>query len=381
MKLKIAVVIASACVMLVSCGRPDSGAEKKETKGATVEQRDFGKTASGEPVSLFVLTNAKGMRAEIMTYGATVRSIQVPDRTGKMGDVVLGFDNLDGYLGTEPYFGAVVGRYGNRIANAQFKLDGKEYHLEKNDGPNTLHGGKQGFDKRVWEVKDSGAGDNPHVTLTYLSKDGEEGYPGNLNVSVTYSLTADNGLRIDYGATTDKPTALNVTNHSYFNFSGADDILEHELQLNASKFTPVNATLIPTGKLEDVAGTPFDFRQMTAIGARINEKNEQLERGHGYDHNFVLDGSGMKVAANVYDPKSGRTMEVSTTQPGVQFYSGNFLDGTIKGKGGKVYGHRSGLCLETQHFPDSPNQPNFPSTVLRPGDKFESTTIYKFGTK
>jgi aldose 1-epimerase len=367
--------------MLMSCTRTEPASEKKETKGATVEQRDFGKTASGEPVSLFVLTNANGMRVEIMTYGATVRSIQVPDRSGKIDDVVLGFDTLDGYLGPEPYFGAVVGRYGNRIANAKFKLDGKEYELAKNDGPNTLHGGKQGFDKRVWQVKDSGGGDNTHVTLTYLSKDGEEGYPGSLNTVVTYTLTPDNSLRIDYGATTDKPTVLNLTNHSYFNFSGAPDILEHELQLNASKFTPVNATLIPTGQLEDVAGTPFDFRQMTAIGARINQKNEQLERGRGYDHNFVLDGSGMKVAANVYDPKSGRTMEVSTTEPGVQFYSGNFLDGTIKGKGGKVYGHRSGFCLETQHFPDSPNQPKFPSTALRPGEAFTSTTIFKFGAR
>jgi aldose 1-epimerase len=372
------IIILSACAALVSCTRTPP---PTESKGATVDKRDFGQTAAGEPVSLFTLTNANGMRAEIITYGGIIRALEVPDRNGRIGDVVLGFDAVDGYLKEHPYFGAIIGRYGNRIAKARFKLGGTEYKLAVNNGPNALHGGVQGFDKRVWTVKDSGAGDNAHLTINYLSKDGEEGYPGNLDVTVTYTMTNDNVLRIDYAATTDKETIANLTNHTYFNFSGADDILAHELKLNASKFTPVDETLIPTGELKDVAGTPFDFRTLTPIGARINQKNQQLVHGKGYDHNFVLDGSGMKAAGEVHDPATGRVMEVSTTEPGIQFYSGNFLDGTITGKGGKVYGNRSGFCLETQHFPDSPNQPSFPTVVLKPGDKYQSTTIYKFSTR
>lgn len=346
-----------------------------------MEKRSFGQAADGQPVDLFALANANGVRAEILTRGGVVRSLEVPDRNGKMADVVLGFDSLDGYLKENPYFGALIGRYGNRIANAKFALDGKAYQLAANNGPNSLHGGLKGFDKRVWTVKDADGGDNARLTLNYVSKDGEEGYPGSLDVTVTYTLTKANELKIAYAATVDKPTVLNLTNHSYFNFSGADDVLAHELRLNASKFTPVDATLIPTGELKDVAGTPLDFRDSTAIGARINAGDEQLSRGKGYDHNFVLDGTGMRLAAEVRDPASGRVMEVRTDQPGVQFYSGNFLDGTLRGKGGKVYGRRSGFCLETQHFPDSPNQPSFPSVTLRPGEKFQSTTVYRFSAR
>lgn len=366
--------IVLGCAVLASCSRP----APVEKKGATVEKRPFGQTADGQAVDLYALANAKGMRVEIITYGGIVRSLEVPDRSGRMADVVLGFDSLDGYLNEHPYFGALIGRYGNRIAKARFTLEGKEYKLAANNGPNSLHGGLKGFDKRVWTVKDHGGGDNAHLTLNYLSKDGEEGYPGNLDVTVTYTLTDDNELKIDYAAATDKTTVLNLTNHSYFNLSGAENILDHELKINASDFTPVDAGLIPAGKPAPVAGTPFDFRDSTKIGARINDKHEQIERGKGYDHNFVLDGMGMRVAAEVYDPKTGRAIEVRTDQPGVQFYSGNFLDGTIKGKGGRVYGHRSGFCLETQHFPDSPNQPSFPTTTLLPGQKYETTTVYKF---
>ena len=377
MKKTLSLVGVIACACTISCSqRP---ASNTETKGATVEKRSFGQTPDGQAVEVYTLANSKGMRAEILTYGATVRSIEAPDRNGKMADVTLGFDTLDGYLNKdEPYFGAVVGRYGNRIAKAKFILDGKEYKLAANNGPNSLHGGAKGFDKRVWTVKDSGP---DHVTLSYLSKDGEEGYPGNLETTVKYTVTNDNELRIEYSATTDKPTVLNVTNHSYFNLSGEDTILNHELALNSSKFTPVDETLIPTGELKSVTGTSFDFHNPTAIGARINNDDEQLKRGKGYDHNFVVDGAGMRGVGEVHDPKTGRLMQVYSDQPGVQFYTGNFLDGTLKGKGGKAYGFRSGLCLETQHFPDSPNQPNFPSTVLRPGEKFASTTVFKFSTR
>jgi aldose 1-epimerase len=295
--------------------------------------------------------------------------------------VVLGYDTVDGYQTKEdPYFGAIVGRYANRIANGRFTLDGKEYKLAINNAPNTLHGGAKGFDKRVWEVREA---TDDHLTLHYLSPDGEEGYPGNLNVTVKYALTKHNELRIEYTATTDKDTVLNLSNHAYFNLAGPGngDILKHELMLTADRFTPVSATLIPTGELRSVSGTPFDFRKPTAIGARINDKDQQLEYGRGYDHNFVLNNSGKTaLAARVTEPASGRVIEVVTDQPGVQFYTGNFLDGTIRGKGGKLYERRYGFCLETQHFPDSPNQPKFPSTVLQPGQTFRSTTVYRFST-
>lgn len=349
---------------------------------AGVKKSSFGKTKDGEPVDLYVLTNASGMEVAITNYGGAVVSVKVPDRSGKFADVVLGFDNLEGYLGNEPYFGALVGRYANRIANGRFTLDGHEYHLAQNDGKNSLHGGLKGFDKRVWRAKDASANGVAAIQMNYLSEDGEEGYPGNLSVTVTYTLTAKNELKIDYRATTDKPTVLNLTNHSYFNLAGEGhgDILAHVVTINADRFTPVDATLIPTGELQSVAGTPLDFRTPAAIGTRIDADNEQIKLGHGYDHNFVLNrtGGGLVLAARVVEPSSGRVLEVLTTQPGLQFYTGNFLDGTIHGKGGTVYGRRSAFCLETQHFPDSPNKAQFPTVVLKPGRRFASTTVYRF---
>lgn len=347
-----------------------------------VSQADFGKTRDGVAIQIYTLTNTKGMEARITNYGGIVVSLKVPDRGGALGDVVLGHDSLDGYLDNPgPFFGALIGRYGNRIGHARFTLDGKVYTLAKNDGENTLHGGTRGFDKVVWtprELPDGG------LELTYLSKDGEEGFPGNLKVVVNYRLTDANELKIDYSASTDKDTVANLTNHSYFNLKGAGngDILDHLLTLNADRFTPVDAGLIPTGELKPVEGTPFDFRKPTAIGARIEQNDEQLKLGKGYDHNWVLSrsGSGLSLAARVEAPSTGRVLEVLTTQPGIQFYTGNFLDGTIRGKGGKVYGFRNGFCLETQHFPDSPNKPNFPTTVLKAGQHSHSTTVFRFST-
>lgn len=368
--------------LLISCSsnRPNEVTQRNDANG-TIEQ-PFGKTPSGEQVNLYTLRNASGVEVAITNYGARVVSLKVPDRSGKFDDVVLGFDSLDGYLKDNPYFGAIVGRYGNRIAKGEFTLDGKKYTLARNNGENSLHGGLKGFDKVVWSASKVSTSDGPGLELKYLSKDGEEGYPGNLNVAVTYSLTANNELKIDYDATTDKDTVLNVTNHSYFNLAGQGngDILDHLVMINADKFTPVNAGLIPTGELRPVEGTPFDFRKPIAIGARINDKDQQLIYGKGYDHNFVLNrtGDGLALAARVTDPKTGRVMEVLTTQPGLQFYTGNFLDGSIHGKGGKAYGQRSAFCMETQHFPDSPNQKAFPSTVLKPGERYRNTTVYRF---
>jgi len=348
-----------------------------------IKRSTFGKMSDGQTIDLYTLTNKNGMQVGIINYGGRVVSIRVPDRQGQMADVVLGFDNLDGYLGNNPYFGAIVGRYANRIAKGRFTLDSVEYKLAQNDGPNSLHGGVKGFDKVVWKATEL-AKQNSALELAYLSKDGEEGYPGNLSVKVTYTLSDDNELWIDYHATTDKDTVLNLSNHSYFNLAGEGngDILQHVMMIAASRFTPVDATLIPTGELRNVEGTPFDFRQPTAIGARINNDDEQLKLGRGYDHNFVLDrkGSGMTLAARVVEPKSGRVLEVKTDQPGIQFYTGNFLDGTIHGKGGKVYGHRFAFCLETQHFPDSPNRPSFPSSELKPGETYHYITVFRFST-
>ena len=337
-------------------------------------------TKAGFGIDIYTLTNGHGLEARIMTYGGTVVSLKTPDKDGKMGDIVLGFDSLAGYLGDEPFFGALIGRYGNRIGHAQFKLNGVTYNLEKNDGDNSLHGGFRGFDKRVWAAKQTADGG---LELTYVSKDGEGGYPGTLTAVAVYHLTDANELRIDYTATTDKDTVVNLTNHSYFNLNGEGngDILGHTMMINADRFTPVDAGLIPTGELRPVKGTPFDFTTATAIGARIEQNDEQLKLGKGYDHNWVLNGRGLRVAARVEGPLSGRVMEVLTDQPGVQFYTGNFLDGSIKGKGGKVYGRRFGFCLETQHFPDSPNKPAFPSTELKPGQKLQSTTIFRFTAK
>ena len=339
----------------------------------------------GKTVLIYSLKNKQGMTAEIMTWGATVVSLSTPDRKGHFDDVVCGFDHLADYPTKSPYFGATVGRYGNRIAKGQFRLDGKAYHLAVNNGVNSLHGGLKGFDKRIWSAKILSQGAEPSVALTYKSKDGEEGYPGNLNCRVTYTLTVDNALKIDYALSTDQATVANLTNHSYFNLAGPDarDNLDHVLTLYADRFTPVDKTLIPTGELRNVEGTPFDFRSATPIGARIENKDEQLIFGSGYDHNWVINGKAgtLRQAASVYEPLSGRRMEVWTTEPGVQFYTGNFLDGSLVGKKGKVYPYRFALCLETQHFPDSPNHPKFPTTTLRPGKVYRSTTVYKFATK
>jgi aldose 1-epimerase len=334
-------------------------------------------------VDLYTLTNAQGIEVRIATLGATIVSIKTPDRKGQFADVVLGFDDMAGYRGNAPFFGVVVGRYGNRIAKGRFTLDGTTYTLATNNGPNHLHGGNRGFDKVVWTAKAVERPDGPAVQLDYLSKDGEEGYPGNLSATVVYTLTDKNELRMEYTATTDKKTVVNLTNHSYFNLAGTGDILSHEVTINADRFTPVDATLIPTGELRPVAGTPFDFTKATPIGARIDQDDEQLKFGGGYDHNFVLNGtgSGFTLAARVVEPVSGRSLEVRTTEPGVQFYTGNFLDGTLRGKGGVMYGRRSGFCLETQHFPDSPNQPSFPSTVLEPNQRYATATVFAFGVE
>ena len=346
--------------------------------GAKLVSGDFGKTREGAPVRIFTLTNKHGVQATITNFGGRVVSLKVPDKKGAMGDVVLGFDSIEGYLNENPYFGALIGRYANRIGHAQFTLNGLLYKVPKNDGDNSLHGGMRGFDKVVWTARELSDG---RLELSYLSKDGEEGYPGNCKVTVIYHLTDADELRIDYAASTDKDTVVNLTNHSYFNLKGGGDILGHLLTLNAETFTPVDSGLIPTGDLKAVAGTPFDFRKPTAIGARIEQGDEQLKLGKGYDHNWVISrkpGTELSLAARVEEPETGRVMEVWTTQPGVQFYTGNFLDGTIKGKGGIVYARRSALCLETQHFPDSPNKPRFPAAVLKPGMEFKSTTIYRF---
>jgi len=375
---RIASVLAAS---LALWGMGCSPAEKGTTK---VSKQAFGKTADGTPVDLYTLANKNGMKVAIASYGGIVVSILAPDRQGNLADVALGFDGMDGYLNNSPYFGAIIGRYGNRIAKGRFTLNGVEYKLAKNNGENSLHGGLKGFDKVVWQAREVAAGDGQSVELTYVSKDGEEGYPGNLSATVAYTLNDSNELRIDYSAATDKDTVVNLTNHTYFNLAGQGegDILGHQLMLKASKFTPVDAGLIPTGELKSVEGTPFDFRQPAAIGARINANHRQLELGKGYDHNFVLDSGGgaLALAARVTEAKSGRVLEVLTTEPGVQFYTGNFLDGTARGKGGKVYQFRYGLCLETQHFPDSPNQPAFPSTVLKPGAKYRTTTLWRFST-
>lgn len=321
-----------------------------------------------------------------MNYGGIILSIRVPDRKGEFADVVLGHDSLEGYTPNPPYFGAIVGRYANRIANGTFTLDGKTYTLPKNDGPNTLHGGTtRTFDRVVWDAEPLKG--KTGVAFSYLSKDGDDGFPGNLKMKVTYTLTDGNALIIDYEATTDKATPINVSQHSYFNLKGEGngDILDHEIMINADRFTPVDKNLIPTGELRPVKGTPFDFTTPTKIGARINDNYEQLVLGHGYDHNFVINShpeqSGLKLAARVHEPTSGRTLEVWTTQPGVQFYTGNFLDGKVVGKNGHAYQRRNGFCLETQHFPDSPNHPDFPSTILKPGETFHQTAVFKFSAK
>jgi len=338
-------------------------------------------TADGQPVDLYTLQDGK-ITVKILTYGGIVQSIEAPDRNGKTANIVLGFDGLDGYVqtGNKPYMGAIIGRYANRIAGGTFQLNGKTYHVPKNDGDNALHGGLNGFNKKVWTSTETENG----VELKYVSKDGEEGFPGNLTTTVRYTLKG-NELRIDYTATTDADTVLNLTNHSYFNLKGQGngDILGHTMKINAHRYTPVDKNLIPTGELAPVAGTPFDFLEPTAIGARIDADNEQLKLARGYDQNWVLEGDGKKVivAAEAYEPTTGRVLEVLTDQPGIQFYTGNFLDGSVTGTDGKVYKKRYAFCLETQHYPDSPNHPKFPTTELKPGQTFRSTTVYRFSAR
>jgi aldose 1-epimerase len=350
-----------------------------------ITQRYFGSLADGCDIELFVLTNKKGMQASITTYGGIVTSLTAPDRAGRFSDIVLGFDDLDGYLAGHPYFGAIVGRYANRIRGGSFTLDGETYALTRNSGENHLHGGAAGFDKGVWSAQARSMLSGPQLELSYLSVDGEEGYPGRLGVSVTYTLTHDNELRIDYRATTDAPTHVNLTHHSFFNLAGqgVGDVSGHELQINADRFTPVDERMIPTGEIRAVKGTPMDFRCPTAIGERIEDHDEQLQLASGYDHNYVLSSSrrDLFLAATAREPSTGRVLEVLTGEPGLQLYTANFLDGSITGKGGAVYGRRCAVCLETQHFPDSPNRPEFPSTVLRPGEIYETSTIYRFSSE
>lgn len=350
----------------------------------SMKKTSFGQIPDGTPIDLYVLTNRNGMTASITNFGATLVSVNVPDKNGKLADVVLGYDSLEGYINDKSSLGATIGRYANRIAHGKFQLNGIEYNLARNNGENHIHGGVKGFNKVVWQAQDVSTADWLALELTYLSKDGEEGYPGNLNAKVVYRLTNQNELRIDYGATTDKETVVNLTNHSYFNLAGHDkgSVLDHRLTIHASSFTPVDATLIPTGEMRSVQGTPFDFRHATAIGARINQDDPQLVIGHGYDHNWILDrkSSDDKTlirAAEAFDPSSGQVLEVWTTEPGIQLYTANYLE-DVHGKGNHVYQRREAFCLETEHFPDSPNHSAFPSTVLKPGGRYTSTTVFKF---
>jgi aldose 1-epimerase len=358
---------------------------KRDASKNSVSQAPFGTLPDGTAVELFTLVNDNGMEVRATNLGGIITALLVPDSTGKLGDIVLGMPSFDGYLKNSPYFGAIIGRYGNRIGRAQFKLDDKTFKLPANDGPNTLHGGVKGFDKVVWQAETFKKDDSVGVIFSYTSKDGEEGFPGNLQTRVTYTLTDKNELAFDYHATTDQPTVVNLTQHTYFNLAGEGngDVLGHEVTINANEYTPVNARLIPTGKLEPVTDTPFDFRNKVAIGARITADNPQLKFGSGYDHNFVIKRKepGLALAARVAEPSTRRVMEVHTTEPGVQFYTGNFLDDSISGKSGKPYGKHSGFCLETQHYPNSPNQADFPSTTLRPGEEYNSKTVYTFSVR
>jgi aldose 1-epimerase len=370
-----------AAAALLALVGPLACADGEPAMTRSVTRAPFDTTSGGQPVELFTLTNTGGIEVRAITYGGIIVSLRTPDRDGRLGDIVLGYDSLDGYLRASPYFGAIIGRYGNRIARARFTLDGRTHQLAANDGANHLHGGVRGFDKVLWAGEPVETDSTVGVVFTYTSPDGEEGYPGTLSAQVTYTLTDDGRLVFDYLATTDDATPVNLTQHSYFNLAGTGDILGHELLIAAGRYTPVDSTLIPTGELASVEGTPFDFRVPAAIGARIGADHQQLRNGIGYDHNFVLDREGPSLlhAARVVEPMSGRTLDVWTTEPGLQFYSGNFLDGSITGKTGRVYAHRTGFCLETQHFPDSPNQPAFPSTILRPGEEYRSRTVFAFG--
>jgi aldose 1-epimerase len=373
--LLVSLLVGSACFALAA-----SSAAKP-----AIKKEAFGKTTEGKPVDVYTLTNSHGLEARVMNFGGILLSLRVPDRNGKLDDVVLGFDSLAPYFTNGPNFGSIIGRYANRIANGKFILDGVEYTLPKNNGPNTLHGGVKGFDKVLWQAEPSeNNSKDGALVLRYTSKDGEEGFPGNLKTMVTYTLTDSDELAIDYEATTDKPTPVNLTSHGYFNLAGqgTGDVLAHELLISADRFTPVDKNLIPTGELRPVKGTPLDFTKANPIGAGISDNYEQLVLAHGYDHNFVINrkGPGLELAARVHEPSTGRILEISTTEPGVQLYSANFLDGTITGKQGRVYKQHYAFCLEAQHFPDSPNHPSFPSTILRPGQTYHSRTVYKFST-
>jgi aldose 1-epimerase len=370
-------VLAAAC-FLQACAANDNAIKEK----TEVKKQVYGTMPDGTAVDLYTLTNSKGMQAGIITYGGAVVQLMAPDRAGKAGDVVIAMDDLAGMRKQDAFFGALIGRYGNRIGHAQFTLDGQTYKLPANNGENTLHGGPEGFDKKVWRAEAGASPEGQTLTLTYLSKDGEMGFPGNLNAKVVYTLTNNSELKIDYTATTDKPTVANLTNHTYFNLAGQGDILGHEVTINADRFTPVDSGLIPTGELKSVKGTPFDFTTATPIGARIGQDDTQLKAGNGYDHNWALNKSDASLtkAAEVHDPKSGRLMEVWTTEPGLQFYTGNFLNGSLQGKG-RTFAQRNAFCMETQHYPDSPNKPDFPSTTLRPGQTYHTTTVYRFSAR
>jgi aldose 1-epimerase len=379
----LALLVAGA-TLAGACGGGQSSTPV-ETPNPKLTQSPFDRTPDNQVVDLITLRNTHGIELTVLTYGGVIKTLRTPDRAGVLDDIVLGFDDLASYVAKSPYFGCLIGRYGNRIAKGRFTLDGAAHTLATNNDTNHLHGGNKGWDKAVWAFETFNNASGTGVVLTHTSPDGDEGYPGTVKAKVTYTLTDRDQVIVDYEATTDKATVLNLTQHSYFNLAGgkAADILGHELMLNAAQYTPVDATLIPTGEIAPVEGTPFDFRTSTAIGARINDKNEQLTRGKGYDHNWVLSrtGAGLSDAARVYEPTSGRTMTIGTTEPGIQFYSGNFLDGTLTGKAGRVYPQRSGFCLETQHYPDSPNHANFPSTVLRPGETYKTQTVFTFGVK
>ncbi len=379
------VAIVFSALMLIQCNTTPKQKSQNINNAVSIEKSTFGITENGATVDLYTLTNTQGVKLDVITYGGRIVSLKVPDNQGKFENIVLGFDNLQDYENSNPFFGALIGRYGNRIANGSFEIDGVQYTLAKNDGPNHLHGGNKGYDSVLWNATPSQSEEEVSLTLTYSSKDGEEGYPGNLDISVVYTLTNDNELQVSYLANTDKATVVNLTQHAYFNLSGdfSNDILSHEVVIAAEAFLPVDDTLIPTGEIRAVADTPFDFNNPKKIGKQINDENLQLKRGKGYDHCWVLVGEkgNMRFAASAYDQNSGRFMEIYTEEPAIQFYTGNFLDGTLPMPGGGHFAHRTGFCLETQHYPNTPNQAEFPSTTLQPGETYSTKTTFKFSTK